>query len=322
MAASDPGAEAPTAVRWRTVQEAAAHIVDDPTEDRCPCTLGPIERPDRITTSGFFDPVDPDGEYVVALGRLFEGQRESFRLAAPIGYWDTEVGAIIVPHNLAQFRTDLTSVPGFFTWLIPTTGRHLPAALIHDGLVGGDLDPRTYIASRPIDRVTADRVFRSGMKDLGTSWARRWVIWAAVATATMVTGPVRATWRALLAVAAMVAVVVTGGVLATFDLFDCRAPLPWMADRPAWLEVVTGAVGAVVIPVVLSALWGRRWRAGMIAGVSLALLVHVTIAIVLVYALFSTVDEALERHLARAARWAAVAVAIPTVLVVLGMRFC
>ena len=322
MAAIDPGAGAPTRREWRTVEEAAAHVIDDPTKDPCPCILGPIVKPDRIATSGFFDPVRPDGEYVVSLGRLFEHDRESFRLAAPIGYWDTEVGAIIVPHNLAQFRTDLTSVPRFFTWLVPTTGRHLPAALVHDGLVGGDEEPRTYIASRRIDRATADRVFRSGMKDLGTSWARRWVIWAAVATATMVTGSVRETWRSLLAVAAMVLAVVVGGALATFDLVDCRAPIPWMGDRTAWVEVAAGALGAVAIPVLLSALWGRRWRAGVIAGVSLALLLHVTIAIVVVYALFTAIDEALEGHVAKAARWAAVAAAVPAALVVLGMRFC
>ena len=69
------------------------------------------------------------------LRRLVDNGKEEFELLRPIGYWHNEEGGIIVPANLAQFRTDLTSVPAWFTWLIPKSGLHLPAALIHDGLV-------------------------------------------------------------------------------------------------------------------------------------------------------------------------------------------
>ena len=41
--------------------------------------------------------------------------------------------------------------------------------------------------------------------------------------------------------------VLVAGTLATLDVFDCGAPLPWMADRPAWVEVLTGVVAAFVI---------------------------------------------------------------------------
>ena len=43
--------------------------------------------------------------------------------------------------------TDLTSVPWLFTWLVPKTGAHLPAALLHDGLVGDHDDPPSYLSS-------------------------------------------------------------------------------------------------------------------------------------------------------------------------------
>ena len=109
------------------------------------------------------------------------------------------------------------------------------------------------MASQEIDRVTADRMFRSGMHDLGTSWLLRWLIWAAVATATMWSGPPVA-WRKRAAIVVTVAVVVVLGVLATIDLFDCREILPWMGDRPLGQEVVFGAAMAVLIPVVLSVL--------------------------------------------------------------------
>jgi Protein of unknown function (DUF1353) len=285
-------------------------------------TVVEMVQPAEVRRPGFFDPRDPGSPLEeIVLCRLDVGG-ETFRLDRPIGYWDADLGGIVVPADLGSFRTDLTSVPRFFTWLIPVTGEHLPAALLHDGLVPNRTGPPDYVAATEIDRVTADRVFRDAMGDLGTSWARRWLIWAAVATATMVTGSWRQTAAARLALAATVLAVIVGGTLATMDLVDCRAPIPWMADRPAWLEVLYGAIGAVVIPLVLSVLWWRRWAAGVIAGVALALLVHVTLAIVLVYALFSTVDRGIEGDVRRAAAWLALAVAIVAGTVSLAIWAC
>ena len=48
----------------------------------------------------------------------------------------------------ADFTTDLASVPMLFTWLVPKSGAHLPAALLHDGLVGGAAhDPASYVST-------------------------------------------------------------------------------------------------------------------------------------------------------------------------------
>lgn len=44
-----------------------------------------------------------------------------------------------------DFRSDLTSVPALFTWLVPRTGFHLPAALVHDGLVQDPGKPLSYL---------------------------------------------------------------------------------------------------------------------------------------------------------------------------------
>ncbi len=60
-------------------------------------------------------------------------------------------------------------MPSWFTWLIPKSGLHLPAALIHDGLVVAPGEPQTYVADHEIPRATADQIFRDGMRDLGTS---------------------------------------------------------------------------------------------------------------------------------------------------------
>ena len=89
----------------------------------------------------------------------------------------------------ATFRTDLTSVPALFTWLVPKTGPHLPAALLHDGLIHPPRRRhlRLHRGARG-RRVEADRVFRDAMADAGTALIRRWMVWSAVTTATMLSG--------------------------------------------------------------------------------------------------------------------------------------
>src|SRR4051812_49734978 len=79
----------------------------------------------------------------IELERLDEHGVETFALGRRLGYADRHLGELLVPADLATFRTDLTSVPALFTWLVPKTGAHLPAALLHDGLVCDPADP-TY----------------------------------------------------------------------------------------------------------------------------------------------------------------------------------
>jgi hypothetical protein len=119
-----------------------------------------------------------------------------------------------------------------------------------------------------------------------------------------------------------VAAVALIGGLATIDLFDCRAVLPWMGDRPTWAEMLLGAAGAIVVPGALAVLWGRRWLAGVIAGVALALLVHVTVAIALVFGVFSAAEAALEGRPARAVSWAGGVVATSALLLGVGASAC
>lgn len=259
------------------------------------------------------------------LRRLVEDGRETYQLERPIGYWDASVGALFVPANLARFRTDLASVPRLFTWLVPKTGSHLPAALLHDGLVHKPSEPQSYVAARQVDRTTADRVFRDAMRDLGTPWLRRWLVWTAVTLATMTAAPAVRTWRALLStwwsrvlVALTILLVVAGGTASTIDLLDWRVLVPWMGDRATWVELVTGAAAAV-IPLVLSVLWWRRWVAGVFTGVALALLLHVTVAIVVVFAVFSAIQAAAERWFISAVDWLLVAAAVVAAIVAVGV---
>jgi hypothetical protein len=81
-------------------------------------------------------PPDPDASPRIVLERHTDNGLELFSLERRIAYRDRHVGELLVPARVG-FRTDLTSTPAIFTWLVPKTGAHLPAALLHDvGKIG------------------------------------------------------------------------------------------------------------------------------------------------------------------------------------------
>ena len=234
------------------------------------------------------EPPDPHRDALIVLVRHAENGPETFSIARRIGYLDRHLGEILVPAS-NDFRTDLTSTPALFTWLVPKTGAHLPAALVHDALVAGD-GPASYTSTQGhhIDRVQADRVFRDAMADTGTGVVRRWIVWSAVTLATIFLGrdvpwtPLQR-WGYRVGAAVTVLTVCYLGYSSTSDLFDRTWPLavdvPWMGDHGWWTEVAGGLSGAIVIPLALSLLWGRFRVAGAIGGVMLAVLLHVTVGL-------------------------------------------
>ena len=245
-------------------------------------------------------PPDPGSDPKIVLLRIAEEGEEQFALERRIAYRDRHLGELLVPRVTRTFRSDLTSVPALFTWLVPKTGLHLPATLLHDGLIHppGDV---TYVSTEGhvVLRAEADRVLRDAMADAGTPLVRRWLVWSAVATATMFegsgTGWSKAlTWRYRLAAALTVLVVAVLGLCATLDLFDVHAAgvpeLPWMGDRRWFVELAGGLSGAVVIPLLLALAWGRFRIAGAVVGVSLAVLVHVTVALLLLTLLYRVLE--------------------------------
>lgn len=211
---------------------------------------------------------------------------DEFALLRQISYDDPRHAApFIVPADMASFRTDLASVPRVFTWLVPRSGVFLPAAVLHDGLVrAGD-----YLGPE-IDRVEADRIFRDAVQHLGTGKVRSWLMWSAVTMATMWVMPTaRWYWRAVL-VGLIAAVAVIGG-LATIDLLGIRDIVPWIPESSLGLELIGGAAGAIAIPTLLALTWRRFAAAGIIVGVALAFLLHVTIVIAAIYAVYWVVER-------------------------------
>lgn len=238
------------------------------------------------------EPPHPEQPPRIVLSRAHDLPVDRFRMDRRLGYRDRELGDILVPADPESFVTDLTSVPTVFTWLVPKDGAHLPAALLHDGLSYSACDVPSYVSveGHRIDAVEADRVFRDAMADTGTGCVRRWLMWTAVTMATLFTGRGTALPRAVLwwhrgAVAGTVLVVVLLGLAATVDLLDLDWPVPgvpWMPEADLGQELAQGLAGAVVVPFLLAASWGRFWVAGVITGLALALLLHVTIAVVAV----------------------------------------
>jgi hypothetical protein len=246
------------------------------------------------------EPPDPDAPPRIVLERDVRADRELFRMLRRIGYLDEEYGELLVPADLDAFRTDLTSVPALFTWLVPKTGNHLVPALLHDGLVSA---PQEYVGP-PIDRPSADRVLRRAMRDTHVGTVRRWLMWAAVTLATIQAGT--PSWsrvrhlRYVAAAAATLGLITLLGTIATLDLVDVVDWLPWMGDRPWWLELAGGLAGAVVIPLLLGLTWGRFAAAGAITGIALAVLLHVTAVLAVLTLLYQLVE--------RLARWTPVVV--------------
>ena len=230
--------------------------------------------------SRFFDPAT-GGPMVLQL----EPDGAGFRILRPFGYRDPRYGEpFVVPSDVATFRTDLASIPWFFAWLVPGLGTHLPAVLLHDGLVVGPNEGKTHVGP-DVDREEADRILRDAMASLGTPVVRRWLMWTAVILATAFS-TLRPRWRWAPLVVGTLLLVAGLGVAATLDLFDVADVLPWMAARPWYVELALGALFAVVVPLVVSVLWGRLWRAGAIAGVALALLLHVTVVVAAIYGIY------------------------------------
>lgn len=277
-----------------------------------------LPQPHRFHDGGTdTEPPALDAAPRVVLERDVHGGRELFRMLRRIGYRDERYGDLLVPADLDGFRTDLTSVPTLFTWLVPKTGNHLVPALLHDGLVDDPHDdphdgPQSYLGP-PIDRPEADLVLRRAMRDTHVGVVRRWLIWAAVTLATLHVGT--PSWtrarhlRYLLVADGTLGLIAVLGTVATLDLVDVLDALPWMGERPWWLELAGGLAAAVVIPLLLGLTWGRFAPAGAITGISLAVLLHVTVLLAAVSLLYRIAE-----WLVRRAPVAAAAVAVAVTL--------
>lgn len=284
--------------------------------------LRPAARPDNFFDGGT-DLEDPDRARRprIVLERDDSNGTERWAMERRLAYDDEVHGVFLVPDALGHFRTDLASVPAIFTWLVPKTGKHLAPALVHDALVHDRLRPQLY-RGQHVDRVAADEVFRRAMRDSGTATGRRWLVWSAVTLGTIKDGSeewsrARHLRYALTALGTLV-VVAALGVIATLDLADVVAWLPWMGESRSFaLELVGGLAGAIVIPLLLAVMWGRFWIAGAITGVALAVLLHATVLLGAISLGFQAVEWVARRRPTAVLVTSAVVVAAFAVLTLL-----
>lgn len=279
------------------------------------------EQARRFYDGGTADtPPVPDRPPLIVLSRELDEDLDMFRMTRRIAYRDRVYGELLVPDDLITFETDLASVPAVFAWLVPKTGAHLPATLLHDGLVYSPGQPPSYVSTdgHAIDRAEANRVFRDAMADTGTGVVRRWLMWSAVTAATMIQG--RGThWNSWLrlryrmAALGSIAAIALLGIAATADLFDVRTAwipsVPWMGEQGTLAELIAGGSAAVTLPFLLALTWGQFWKAGAILGISLALLLHVSVAILGLTLLYQVLEFI-------ATRWPRLSVGLAALIVV------
>lgn len=265
---------------------------------------------------------DPGCDPRIELVRVIEEGREEFAMRRRIAYRDRHLGELLVPRETRTFRSDLTSVPAFFTWLVPKTGEHLPATLLHDGLIHWPDEP-TYVSTdhHVVLRAEADRVLRDAMADSrhGADPALAGVVGGGdgddarrpgnglVHPARVALSPDRGPHRR--------------GRRRARPVGDARpvrhpARLPSGTSLDGRPQVVRRAgrrsVGRGRDPAGAGAPVGPFRIAGAVLGVSLALLLHVTVALLLLTGLY----QALEK-LTRKAPKAALALAWATAPLVL-----
>ncbi len=94
----------------------------------------------------------------------------------------------------AEFCTDFASVPTICTWLIPRYGVYTRAAVLHDYLC-----QEAHVGR--FNRADADGIFRRCLRELGVSFTRRWLMWAAVRAGGLMSGAGARDWLLVLLIA-------------------------------------------------------------------------------------------------------------------------
>lgn len=197
-----------------------------------------------------------------------------FRLLTPFTYQPLDGSALVqvVAFDPARDdpdspvgKTDLASVPPLLWGLLPSYGRQLRAALLHDQLCTAADDLKKSNRSQAYrDRRRADGLFQMSMRDPGdgspedirmrVAWARSWIFYAGVSYGRY--------WGFRKLRAALMTVQVVAAVLATY------LAIPGMPRGPFrhWLPFHLGThwYGYLLVLLLLFALsgvWGRDWRA-------------------------------------------------------------
>lgn len=200
---------------------------------------------DRYTAPFFDEHGEEPARFVL---RQIDDDR--FVVEEPIVYDDGST-SLRVPCN-EGVPTDLASIPFFMAWFVPVNGRHTPAALVHDTMLG---DIRGSRRSGDISateagrlRVEADDVFLDAMVVTGVPLLRRRLMHSAVTVATRWS----MSWWSRCALVLWTLASVIGSAMLVAGLLA------------GWWWII---VAAMVAPIPASLLWGRHnLGPGVLAG--------------------------------------------------------
>jgi len=160
--------------------------------------------------------------------------------------------------HAALAYTDLTSVPRSAWWFAGPYGRHTLAALLHDCYVQAD-NPRN------ISRSEADTLFLEALGALRVGALRRYTLWSATVAATrfmttLIVKVALALWTIMSVVGTLIVVAFVA------------SPLCPVVRPPLWLVGI-----ALIAPFAAAFLWGRDWKAGLVAAFGVLLVAPATI---------------------------------------------
>jgi hypothetical protein len=172
---------------------------------------------------------------------------ETLVLMPPVGMPDPPDDPLVVgPTSLV---TDLASIPSFFGWFARRHGRHTPAAIVHDHLIREpDEPPQDDLPTEwRLSPERADALFLTTLVASGVPPVRSYLMWSAVTARTR--------WKTVPRRKVALAVWGLSALMGTMAL------VVGAAQR----DVVVAGV-ALVAPVPAALLWGRQYRAGLVAG--------------------------------------------------------
>jgi Protein of unknown function (DUF1353) len=156
---------------------------------------------------------------------------------------------VIEPAWLAE--TDLASIPSYLGWFARRHGRHTPAALVHDLLVGNAASsaPTVLPPAWRLEPEEADLRFRQLLLASGVPPVRSFLMWTAVVANTR--------WRNARQRLGLILWGVAAAIGSALFVWGLVTGTPW------------GVVAGLVAPALAAGLWGRQYVAGVIAGYSL-----------------------------------------------------
>lgn len=227
--------------------------------------------------------------------------KSDFELLTPFAYESKEHIVVEVPThpNDCAGWTDLASVPPLLWGLLPSYGRQLRAALLHDRLcdrvnrdVAGGQEARAAYSCRR----WADSTFFEAMRDAGNGseedikkrvgWFRSKLFWAGVSFGRY--------WKFRKIRSALLTAHVLAGVLSV-DLLVRLPPLPWLADMMPWngLQDASTLVVTWLVAVVGAVVWWRDWQIPFIGLLVGPLILPVLLVTFVVQMMLGLPDQAL-----------------------------